>query len=291
MTGVLPPTALLLLALGSGVPDPGLLALEVLGLAATGDPARLARAAAAVPESLREDPAFRGAAAGRAIARFLAAGDLRERSAASPDGEPGLRQARSDREAALEELRPLVQQAPDDPDVLRALSVYYGLDGRTEEVARLAVRARAGSARADPWLDFAELAAKVRGKAPAESDPILSAFVTAHPGIHPPRMSLARARLARGDRDGAIAVLDDLLTVDPDHGSAKELKASLLAPPPVERITPVAPSTVPPPGAPGYLPRKKAQGKATPGHGRSPRPGSLHGARPATERLDCPRST
>lgn len=255
------PLAALLVGL-SGDPEPEALARRVLALAASGDPVRLDQASAAVPESLRADPAFRGAAAGRVLARFLAAADLRESSAASPDGAPGLRRARAAQEEALEELRPLVQQAPADPDVLRVLSVYYGLDGRPAEVARLVAQIRAASPATDPWLDFAALAAAVRGRPPSESEPLLAAFVAARPEIHPPRMSLVRVRLALGNRDGAIAALDDLLVVDPEHEAAKELKASLLAPPPVERLAPVAPSSVPPPGAPGYLPRKKPGGTA-----------------------------
>jgi predicted Zn-dependent protease len=265
VTGTIVLTALLILAPGSGAPDPDGLAREVLALAASGDPARLARASAAVPEALRADPAFRGAAAGRTLALFLAAADLREASAASPEGGPGLRQARSDREAALEELRPLVQQAPDDPDVLRSLCVYYGLDGRPEEVARLAGRFPA-SPGSDPWFGFAALAAAVRGRAPSEAEPLLSAFVAANPGIHPPRMSLARARLAQGDQDGAVEALDELLVADPDHMAAKELKARLLAPPPVDRMAPVVPSTAPAPSAPGWLPRRRTKGAGRPGY-------------------------
>lgn len=250
--------ALLLLATGSGSLDPDALARQVLSLSASGDPVRLERASSALPEALRTDPAFRSAAAGSVLARFLAAADLRESSAESPDGAPGLRQSRLDREAALEALRPLVLEAPDDPDVLRSLSVYYGLDGRPEEVARLA--ARAGQTPAgDPWWAFAAMAAAVRGRAPSEAEPLLSAFLAAHPGIHPPRMSLARARLARGDPEGAVGALDDLLALDPDHQGAKELKARLLAPPPVERLSPVVPSNAPPPSAPGFLPRKRAK--------------------------------
>lgn len=264
MTGTLLYFAMLLLATGSGTPDPGTLAREVLAHSASGDPARLALASAAVPEALRADPAFRSAAAGRALARFLAAAELRETSAASPEGAPGLRQAWSDREAALEELRPLVLQAPDDLDVLRSLSVYYGLDGRPEEVARLIERAPA--AAADPWLHFAAMAAAVRGRPPSEAEPLLSAFVAAHPEIHPPRMSLARARLAQGNQEGAVGALDDLLALDPDHQAARELKAALLAPPPVERLAPAVPASVPPPSAPGLLPRKKAKGTSRPGY-------------------------
>ena len=118
------------------------------------------------------------------LARFLAAADLREASAASPEGAPGLRQSRMDREAALEELRPLVLEAPDDPDVLRSLSVYYGLDGRPDEVARLAARSGETSAT-DPWWAFAAMAAAVRGRAPAEAEPLLSAFLAAAPGDPP----------------------------------------------------------------------------------------------------------
>jgi tetratricopeptide (TPR) repeat protein len=266
VTGTVVLTALLILAPGSEAPDPDALAREVLALSASGDPSRLARASAAVPEPLRADPAFRGAAAGRALARFLAAADLRETSAASPDGADGLRRARGDRETALEELRPLVLQAPEDPDVLRSLSVYYGLDGRPEEVARLAARAPA-TAAADPWFGFAALAAAVRGRTPSEAEPLLSAFVAAHPEIHPPRMSLARARLARGDPEGAVGALDDLLALDPDHQAAKDLKAALLAPPPLERLAPVVPPSAPPPSAPGFLPRKRAKGAVRRGPG------------------------
>jgi tetratricopeptide (TPR) repeat protein len=239
-------------------PDPDALAREVLDLCSSGDPVRLDRARGAVPEPLRTDPAFRGAAAGRAIAGLLAAADLRETSAASPDGAEGLLRARAGRDEALDELRSLVQEAPSDPDVLRALAVYYGLDGRPEEVARLTARAlEAGAPPADPWLDFAASSASLRGKPPSEAEPTLAAFVATHPGIHPPRMSLARARLALGDRDGALAALDDLLAADPDHEGAKALKASLLAPPPVEPVKAVVPSTAPPPTAPGHLPRKR----------------------------------
>lgn len=264
MPGALPASLLLLSVLVAG-PDPEALAREVLALAASGDPVRLVRAEDAVPETLRGDPAFRAAAAARALARLLGAAELRERSAASPDGEPGLRQSRLSREAALEELRPLLATAPDDPDVLRSLAVYYGLDGRAEEAALLGARVPGGTTGVDPWVAFATMAAAVRGRAPAEAEPLLAAFVAAWPGIHPPRLSLARARLARDDRDGALAALDALLAVDPDHEAAKELKAALLAPPPVERLAPIAPATAPAPTAPGYLPRKKGKGAARQG--------------------------
>ena len=258
MTAVPTLSALLLLSLAGVAPDPEDLAREVLALASSGDPVRLERARAAVPEPLRTDPTYRGAAAGRAIAGRLAAADLRETSAASPDGAAGLLRARAGQDEALDELRPLVEEAPGDPDVLRALVVYYGLDGRPAEVARLTARAlTAGAPQADPWLAVSAVAASIRGKAPSEAEPILASFVASHPGIHTGRMSLVRARLALGDRERALAALDELLAADPDHEGAKALKAMLLAPPPVRPVPAVVPATAPPPTSPGDLPRKK----------------------------------
>lgn len=255
---------LLLLGLAGGGPDPGALAREVLALSASGDPVRLARAASSVPDARLGDPAYRGAAAGRVLARLLLAASLRESAAASPEGGPGLYRSRALQEEALEELRPLVQAAPDDPDVLRSLCVYYGLDGRPEEVARLCAPTAGGGTEADPWLDFAALSATARGLPPSEVEPLLASFVAAHPGIHPPRLSLVRARLALGNRDGALAALDDLLSVDPDHEAAREAKAALLAPPPAVKLAPRVPSTAPPQTSPGYLPRKAPRAGSAP---------------------------
>ncbi len=265
VTWLVPALALLLGAGDPAPPDPASLADRVLALCATGDPARLARARELVPDPLRADPAYRAAAAARALAGLLAAADLRESAPRSPDGEARLSAARARREEALEELRPLVREAPDDPDVLRALAVYYGLDARPEEVARLADRMRAAGAEDDPWLDFAATAAATRGRPASDAEPRLLAFIRARPGILPPRISLVRSRLARGDGDGAMAALDALLDADPDHDAGRELKASLLAPPPVERLSPVVPAGAPPPGAPGWLPRKRPGGNARSG--------------------------
>ncbi|HET8732300.1 MAG TPA: tetratricopeptide repeat protein [Anaeromyxobacteraceae bacterium] len=246
-------------------PDPAALAREVLSLAATGDPVPMERARALVPDALRSDASYRSAAAGRAMAGLLLAAELRERSAALPDGEAGLRDARARKEAALDELRTLFQAAPEDPDVLRGLALYYGVDGRPAEEAALAAAAReAGIPSDDPWLSLSALLAGLRGRPAAEAEPVLAAFVAAHPAQLPPRLSLARVRVALGDPDGALAALDGLLAADPDHDAARELKATLLAPPPVRAITPAVPSAAPPPTAPGWLPRKKGATAARP---------------------------
>jgi tetratricopeptide (TPR) repeat protein len=263
-------SVLLGLALGgAGSAEPDALAGEILALAALGDPASLERAAALVPEPLREDPEFRAAAANRALARFLAAASLRELSAASPDGAEGLRAARALREEALEELRVLVRAHPDDPAVAKALAVYLGLGGNAVELEGVARTARRGEApgggAADAWIDFAEVSAVARGRRPAEVEVLLAAFVARHQGILPARMSLARARLALGRREDALTTLDALLAAHPDHDAAKALKAELLAPPPVKMEVPVVPAGVPPPSRPGRLPRKvePRRGEAT----------------------------
>jgi tetratricopeptide (TPR) repeat protein len=235
--------------------EPDALAGEVLALAARGDPASLERAAALVPEPLRVDPEFRSAAANRALVRLLAAASLREVSAALPDGDDGLRRARALREEALEELRPLIRAHPDEPAVVRALAVYLGLGGRLDELAGVAREARRGGAE-DPWIDFAEVSAVARGRPPAEVERLLGGFVAGHPGILPARLSLVRIQLAAGRRDEALSSLDALLVQEPDHEGAKALKAELLAPPPVRMEAPAVPAGVPPPSAPGYLPRK-----------------------------------
>lgn len=250
-----PPLLALLLALGADA-DPAAVAARVLALAATGDPGRIEEAMAAVPDPLLANPAWRAAAAGRVVARLVGAAGLREAAAVSPDGAPALAAAREAREAALGELRRLVRQAPDDADVLRALAVYYGAEGRPEETARAtALAAEAGLTR-DDWLDWAALTASTRGLPPAEAETLLSRFVEGHPAIPAPRLSLARARLAQGNRDGALTALDDLLAAVPDHRTAQALKAELLAPPPVEPLVPNVPGGPPPRTAPGYLPRK-----------------------------------
>jgi predicted Zn-dependent protease len=227
-----PATIVLLLALAASSPDPG---VETGG----GAPA---------------------AEAGRVLDRLVAAGAMREAAAASPDGAEGLRAARAEQEAALDELRPLARSWPDDPAVLRAQAVYYGLDGRPEEVSRLA--AHAGPGASDPWLAYAALAAGLRGRPAAEAEPLLAGFVAAHPGVPPPRLSLARARLALGDRDGALQALDALLAIEPDNRAGQELKASLLAPPPVQPLAPQVPTAAPRPTAPGRLPRKPTGNEA-----------------------------
>lgn len=273
---MVPPVAALAALLLAGAEaaatsGPAVLEREILALAASGDPERLARARDALPAALQGDPDYRGPAAARALAGLLQASDLRERSAASPDGAPGLARARAIREEALDDLRLLVHEAPADPGVLRALALYCGLDGRPAEAARIAAEAlEAGAAADDPWLDLALVSAGLRGRTPSEAEPVLAAFVARRGAILGARMSLARARLALGDLEGAVAALDALLATDPEHAAAREMKAGLLSPPPADPVVPRVPATAPPPTAPGWLPRKKPAA----GRPQAPPPGA-----------------
>jgi tetratricopeptide (TPR) repeat protein len=260
---LLPALAALCLA-GSGMPaasrDPDATAAVTLALAARGSPASLAAAMAAVPPEARADPAWRGASANRALARLLEASALREEASRKPGGDADLRRARSLREDALDELRPLVRAAPGDPAVVRALAVYAGLGGDVEGVSRIR-GGLVGQGADDPWLAFATAYAEARAQPPALAAGTLASFAEAHPGILPPRISLARAQVALGRREDALATLDALLLADPDHDGAKAFKAELLAPPPPLDPPPV-PTGDPPRGRPGILPRK---GPAAPG--------------------------
>ena len=195
------------------------------------------------------DPAFRSAAAASAWP-----GSSTRRSSANVGRLPG-RGARPAAGPAAPRggARGAAPAGPRGARRPRRPSFTFGLlrPGRTPRGGRAPGPRGAGRvAGGDPWCRLRRHGrgrpgqAAVRGRAPP---------VRLHrrpPGIHPPRLSLARARLARGDRDGALAALDDLLALDPDHGAAKELKAALLAPPPVERLAPVVPTTAPRPPRP-----------------------------------------
>jgi hypothetical protein len=139
--------------------------------------------------------------------------------------------------------------------VVRALAVYYGLEGNPDEVARLVTRARTGG-EDDAWLAFAEVAAATRGQPPEASLHLLVAFSAWHPSLLRVRYLAARALLDMGRGAEALAAADALLVVNPDHGGAQRLKATVLAPPPARMEAVPIPPRAPPPQAPGYLPRK-----------------------------------
>jgi Flp pilus assembly protein TadD len=152
-----------------------------------------------------------------------------------------------------------VRAHPADPAVVRALAVYYGLDGDLAEAARLVARARVSGAP-DPWIDFAEMAAQAGAAGRAGSLPILTALVAAHPELVRPRMMLARTLFDLGRAEEALAALDDLLALSPEHDRAKRLKAAILSPPPAQVDFVPAPADAPPPRPTGLLPRKPKGG-------------------------------
>jgi predicted Zn-dependent protease len=234
---------------------------EGLALVARDDRASLDAAEQLMRAALRADPGFHQARADLALVELLLAAARRDEASrlASPEGDELMRSGRDLRERALDELRPLVRKHRRDPSVLRALAVYYGLDGDAPQAAKVIAEARA--AGSDPWVDLAELASDLRSGG-TEAVTRLGAFVSSHPGLLRARMMLARALLDRSRQDDSLRALDDLLAANPNHEHALRLKASILSPPPARLATVPLPSAAPPPQRPGYLPRKRASGGA-----------------------------
>lgn len=263
----LPAVAGLLLLGASPAPplDARALALrgEALELLARDDEMALERAQGLLDEAGRLEPRLYQARADRALDRFLLAAALRDEASRLDDGAALMQEGRDLREAALEEMRPLVRAHPADPAVVRALAVYYGLDGNAGQVDKLAAQARA-TGTADAWIELAELAVRTGAADQAGSVTLLAAFAASHPGMLRPRMMLARALFDSGRREEALAEIDALLGVDPDHAGAKRLKAAILSPPPARMEVVPAPADAPPPRPRGLLPRKpwRPQGPA-----------------------------
>lgn len=233
---------------------------EAMALAARDGEADLARAAALLEEAGRADPRLDQARADHALVELLEAAARRDEATRLADGAALLQSGRELRERALDELRPLVRARPADPAVVRALAIYYGLDGNLPETSRLAARLRATGA-ADPWIDLAEVAARAGAAGREEAAPILSAFVASHPALVRPRMMLARTLHDLGHDEAALAALDEILGMSPDHARAKRLKALILSPPPAQVEFRPAPDDAPPPQPSGLLPRKPSGGR------------------------------
>ncbi len=250
--GVAPP-----MAFAAAPLDPGAVKRldDAVALVERDDAASMSRALEMIAEAGRAEPRLYQATADRALVELLQAAAQRDEASRLPSGEDLMRRGRALREQALDELRPVVRAHAADPAVARALAVYYGLDGDEEQVARLVRLARAGG-RADPWIDFAEMAARARTAGAAAAIPILQQFAAAHPDLARARQILARAQLEASGRDDSLATLDALLAANPDHDRAKRLKAAILSPPPARISVLPSPADVPPPQRPGYLPRK-----------------------------------
>lgn len=258
---------------GAGTPpphDPRAAGLEeeALKLAARDDAASLERALKLLDEAGQVEPRFYPARADRALVGFLRAAARREEGRGLESGEAHMQDARELRERALERLRPLVSEHPSDPAVVRALALYYGLDGHAAQTRRLVKEARAAGGP-DAWIDLAEMAARLREATPEAAIPQLAAFAAVHPQMMRVRMMLARRQLELGRAEDALSTLDELLAANPEHDRAKELKASILSPPPARLTVVPTPPDAPPPQPAGYLPRKPstARGPGRDGQG------------------------
>jgi hypothetical protein len=256
-----PPAA----AVGGSQPPPAVTQLraEALRLVLRDDAASLARALELLDAAIAAAPGLVQARADRALIELLDAAARRDEAAVTEPTDAARRGWRELRERALDRLRPLVHLQPEDPAVMRALAVYYGLDGNVAHVARLVERAR--SSPPDPWMDFAELVAALPGTSADARVGRLGAFAATHPRLLRAGMMLARAQRELGLPEQTLATLDELLTANPDHELAGALKAQLLSAPP-GRVTIVpVPQDAPPPQLPGLLPRKSSGG-AAPNH-------------------------
>ena len=242
----------------SAVSAASALADDALSRVPLDDGASLRRAAELFQAARRADPSLCRARADGALVELLEAAARRDDAAhlASPDGDALRASARELVERALDGLRPLARDHAHDPAVLRALAVHYGLTGNTAQTARLVAEARARGS--DPWIDFAELAAALGDAGPGAAVPLLRTFAASHPALLRARAMLARAQLDRGEREQALATLDDLLAANPLHDGALAMKARLLSPPPARVAAVPSPRDAPPPQRTGHLPRKAA---------------------------------
>ena len=244
-------------ARADGPSDAARLADQGLALLLPDDAASFERAGELFQAALQADPKLYRARADQALLELLVAAARRDEAAPLDAGEgDALRQSSRDlRERALDELRPLVREHAQDPAVVRALAVYYGLDGNGTQTAKLVAQARARGS--DPWIDFAELAADLQNASPDAAASRLTAFATAHPTLLRARMMLARAQLDRSGPQETLVTLDDVLGANPRHELAVAMKARLLAPPPARVAAVPTPPDGPPPQKPGHLPRKR----------------------------------
>ena len=244
-------------------------AAEGLALVPRDDATSLDRALELFDAALRADPKLYPARADRALAELLVAAARRDEGVRAGD-RALLESGRALRERALDELRPLVRAHAQDLCVVRALAVYYGLEGDVAQVAKVA--ARAGPRGRDDWIEFAEIVARVRSGSRADAVPQLRAFAAAHPQLVRARVMLALAQVDDGRVADGLATLDDVLSVNSSHELALREKARLLAPPPPRAAVARPLHEPPPPQRPGYLPRKRGGAVEGPATRRAPAP-------------------
>jgi predicted Zn-dependent protease len=239
--------------------DPRAVKLREKGLALVtrDDTASLERAADLLDQSSRVDPRLYQARADRALVELLLAAARRDEASRIATGDVLMQSGRELRERAVEELRPLAREHAGDLAVVRALAVYYGLDGNAAQAARLAGLARAAGSP-DLWIDFAELAAGLREASREMAITRLAEFAASHPDLLRARIMLARAQLDLSRTDDAVVTLDALLAANPEHDLAQQLKARILSPPPARVVAVPIPLDAPPPRPSGYLPRRRS---------------------------------
>ncbi len=196
--------------------------------------------------------------------------------------EPRQATARSLAERAYGALKQFSNERVGEIAVARALAIHSAATGDREQALRF-IRAAAGAADRDPWMQLAEawLDAREDGKEPRErAVSKLTALVAAHPEILRARFILARTYAALGRREAAAAALDGLLAANPRHRRGSRLRGELVAPaapaaPAAEAAPAAAPAAAP---RPWVAPRPAPAGAAAPGPAAVPAPHAPGGA-------------
>lgn len=121
--------------------------------------------------------------------------------------------------------RQILDMAPDNPEVIGGLARSLVADGRADEA-----RAILEGAQDHPAIARARAALDVATAAPAGETDELEQRLAADPGDHQARYDLAGALMARGDRDGAVDALLEIIARDREwnEGAARTRFLQLL---------------------------------------------------------------
>jgi predicted Zn finger-like uncharacterized protein len=207
-------------------------------------------------ERLRRDAstgweeAERSVAADEARLRTLARGLEDRARAAADEAAAGLHALEDARAAGLE--------------VARATAAVRALSGDHAAFAQALAAGRALSAD-DPWLAILAAGNDVKAAEPAartSAVAALAAVAQRRPDLLRAQLLLARAQAGLGNRSEALATVNGLLTVNPQHEGAQALHAALVRPPVAVAATP--PAQAAPPAGNAAAPVRKPASQPAP---------------------------
>jgi putative thioredoxin len=121
----------------------------------------------------------------------------------------------------------IIEMAPENPEAISGLARAYLADGRVDE-ARALIEAVPEKLAGNAAIARAQSALDLAAAAPPDADTsALEQRITANPEDHDARYELAGALMARGDRDGAVDQLFEILQRDRDWNEAAARKRLL----------------------------------------------------------------